>query len=225
MNSQDRGSAGDTETDLSAEAEDVSADACAGVLAGIHKSKGGRPLLRGSGGQSGGGGQSLGGLMFAWADVGVQVVRRMVTLGAELGDEMFGRSFGPTNAVTDEVAVGKPVKATVADGVARGNFSLENRRSGHVDVRFPRVVEFHAAKGHDRRVVELRFDPEAPIVGADKAATITVEFDPSELLAGERYIGWASIETARGGKCPLAIEVTAAMDAGTATAGPKEPAT
>jgi hypothetical protein len=219
MKSRDYGSANSKETEQSGEIEDVGVQALAGALGALHRGKGGRPLLRD------GGSQSLGGLLFAWADVGVQVARRMVTLSAELGDEVFGRSFGAAGAVADDVAVGKPVKAEAKDtGLARGSFELENRRSGHVEVRFPRVIEFHAAKGHDRRLVELRFDPEAPIVCADAAATITVEFDHSELLPGERYIGWATLETARGGKCSLAIEVTAPRKPSPSPT-PAEPAT
>lgn len=220
MKSEDCGSASRTETELSGEVEDAGVQALAGALGTFYRAKGGRSLLKRDGGA-----QSLGGLLFAWADVGVQVARRMVTLSAELGDEVFGRSFGAAGAVADDVAVGKPVKAeTKISGLARGSFELENRRSGQVDVRFPRVVEFHAAKGHDRRLIELHFDPEAPIVYADKPAPITVEFDPSDMLPGERYIGWATLETARGGKCSLAIEYTAPVKP-EPPAKPAEPAT
>lgn len=198
----------DREHDQLEEVEDVAAEAWAEGLGALHRAKGGRRVLRD------GGGQSLGSLLFAWTDVGVQVVRRMVTLGAELGDGAFGRAFGGAGGQTDDVAVGKPVRAVFDGCVARGGFMLENRRSGHADVRFPSVVEFHAAKGNDRQLIELRFEPEAPIVCADANAKIEVSFATDKFTPGERYIGWVAIETARGGKCSLAIEYKHPSDQG-----------
>lgn len=180
--------------------EDLGAELIAEGLGVFYKSKRGRRLLRD------GGAQSLGGLLFAWADVGVQVMRRMVTLGAELGDGAFGQMFGGAGGEPDNVAVDEPVRVTAKGGQALASFMLENRRSGHADVRFPRVVEFHAEDGRDRQLVQLHFDPEAPLVGADAKATVSVRFATDNFKPDTRYIGWVAIETARGGRCSLAIE-------------------
>lgn len=180
--------------------EDLGAELIAEGLGAFYKSKRGRRLLRD------GGSQSLGGLLFAWADVGVQVMRRMVTLGAELGDGVFGQTFGGGGGESDNVAVDEPVRLTATRGTASGSFTLENRRSGHVDVRLPRVAEFHAEDGRDRQLVQLHFDPEAPLVGADAKATVSVRFATDKFKPGTRYIGWVTIETARGGRSSLAIE-------------------
>lgn len=206
----DRGAA--RESEQIEDAEDAGAELIAEGLGAFYRAKGARRLLRD------GTSASLGSLLFTWADVGVQLMRRMVTLGAELGDGAFGRAFGGASGPVDEVAVDKPVRAVLRGAMARGGFTLENRRSGRVDVRFPRVAELHAAKGHDRQLVELCFDPEAPIVGVDEQARVEVSFAVGELLPGERYIGWVTIETTRGGRCSLAIE----YDPLRATAEPKQ---
>lgn len=182
------------------EREDKMAEAVAQLLAGAHRLKNGQQAKRP-------GGRSLGSLLYAWSDIGVQVLQRMATLGAELGDSAFSRTFGGGGGAAEHLGVRSRARMKWdKEGKATGTFKLINHRSGYVDVRFPTVVELHASNGNGRSLIDITFDPAAPLLGPNQEIEVKLSFRTNE-LEETKYIGWATIETAASGHCALAIEL------------------